>query len=241
VRTTTRTAGAASGQDLRTRARLIEAAGQVFAERGFRDATVREICRLASANVAAVSYHFGDKARLYSEVMRHLAGLSLAKYPPDMGVTADSSPQQKLHAFVRSFVLRILSDDRSAMFGQILARELVEPTQALSEFVQGVTVPMRDRLVAIVRGLLPPVAANDHDLVRRCATSVVGQIVFYKHCAPVIRLVFPGAERCDPESLEALASHITAFSLAGIRGVAGTSAPRAARGNAPRKAIGGRR
>jgi len=54
-----------------TRDKLIEAAGHVFAERGYRAATIREICRRAGANVAAVNYTFGDKMGLYTEVLRH--------------------------------------------------------------------------------------------------------------------------------------------------------------------------
>ena len=53
-----------------TRDKLIEAAGSVFAERGYRAATIREICRRAGANVAAVNYTFGDKMGLYTEVLR---------------------------------------------------------------------------------------------------------------------------------------------------------------------------
>src|SRR3954468_11321970 len=107
-----------SGDDLRTRRRLLDAAGEVFAELGFRDATVREICRRAGANIASVSYHFGDKTALYSEAMRNLAEAAVKKFPQDMGMSASSTPGEKLEAFVRSFVLRILSDDRAALFGR---------------------------------------------------------------------------------------------------------------------------
>ena len=63
-----------------TRRQLLEAAGEVFAEAGYRDATVREICRRAGANIAAINYHFGDKEKLYAEVLRYSHGKALEKY-----------------------------------------------------------------------------------------------------------------------------------------------------------------
>src|SRR5207247_5047290 len=56
--------------DPETRERLLRAAERLFADRGFKDVTVRDICRAARANVAAVNYHFGDKLGLYREVMQ---------------------------------------------------------------------------------------------------------------------------------------------------------------------------
>jgi AcrR family transcriptional regulator len=53
-----------------TQQRLLEAAGQVFAERGYEAATVREICQRADVNIAAVNYYFRDKERLYIEAVK---------------------------------------------------------------------------------------------------------------------------------------------------------------------------
>src|SRR5476649_1551139 len=90
-----------------TRRQLLEAAGGVFAEVGFRDATVREICRRAGANVAAINYHFGDKETLYLEVLRYAHGKALAKYPPMLDLPDDAPPKKKLRAFVHSMLQRI--------------------------------------------------------------------------------------------------------------------------------------
>src|SRR5687767_15714496 len=90
-----------------TRERLLEAAGQVFAEQGFRRATVRQICDRAKANVAAVNYHFGDKMGLYSAVIKHGLVVALEKYPPEMGLPPDATPAERLHVFVRSYLYRL--------------------------------------------------------------------------------------------------------------------------------------
>ena len=53
-----------------TRQRLLQAAGQLFAEKGYEGASVRDICKKAQANFAAVNYHFHDKERLYIEAVK---------------------------------------------------------------------------------------------------------------------------------------------------------------------------
>src|SRR5580658_9085542 len=89
-----------------TRQRLLDAAGRAFAEFGFRDATVRDICKRASANVAAVNYHFGDKERLYAAAIDYWVRQSYEKFPPLMGVAPQDPPLQRLRAFVVSLLLR---------------------------------------------------------------------------------------------------------------------------------------
>ena len=52
-----------------TRALLLEIAGQVFAQRGYADATSKEICERAGTPMASVNYHFGSREALYEEVL----------------------------------------------------------------------------------------------------------------------------------------------------------------------------
>ena len=50
------------------REKILDAAGRVFAERGYKSATIRQICQAAEVNVAAVNYYFGDNKSLKNDV-----------------------------------------------------------------------------------------------------------------------------------------------------------------------------
>jgi TetR/AcrR family transcriptional regulator, regulator of cefoperazone and chloramphenicol sensitivity len=198
-----------------TRRHLLEAAGAVFAEAGFRDATVREICRRAGANVAAINYHFGDKETLYVEVLRYAHGKALEKYPPLLGIPPDAAPERKLHAFVHSLLLRIFDKGPTAWHGKLMSREMIEPTGALDSLVEERIRPMASRLWQIVADILDR-PLND-ERVRLCSFSIVSQCVFYHHCRPVVSRMFPKEEPLDATGIERLADHITKFSLAAMK------------------------
>jgi len=69
--------GASPNPDCRER--ILEAAGEIFADCGFRGATVRRICERAKVNVAAINYYFGGKEKLYTEVLRHWHDFAIKK------------------------------------------------------------------------------------------------------------------------------------------------------------------
>ena len=175
---------------------------------------MRQICERAGANIAAVNYHFGDKERLYRAVMRQAYANALAKFPLDGGAPPNPSAEERLHAFVRSFLWRILSEGPHAHHGKLMAREMVEPSAALDEIVREDLTPMAAALISIVHDLLGTRATKED--VRRCAMSVVGQVVFYNHCRPAIRRLFPDS-KFEEADIERIAGHITRFSLSAIK------------------------
>jgi AcrR family transcriptional regulator len=204
-----------------TRGRLLQAAGEVFAEQGFREATIREICRRAgNVNVAAVNYHFGNKERLYAEVLRFAHGCAMTKYPAGMGLEPHATPEQRLHAFVRSFLFRIFDEGRPAWHGRLVAKEIADPTAALDQMVTEGIRPNFEMLKTIVADLLGHAGGgSDPDRVRNCAFSIVGQCLFYFHGGPIIARLHPG-QQFRAEDIEALARHITGFSLAAVENLA---------------------
>ena len=202
------------------RLRLIEAAGPVFARRGFADATVREIIAAAGANIAAVNYHFGGKIGLYRAVLEHYSMAAMAAHPVPRPSTDTAPPDKLLHGFVAAFLERLFHDGKPAWMSQIIAREMVEPTDAFQHLAETHMRPQLDILRAIVARLmgLPPTDPRVH----RCAASVIAQCVTYKQCGAAHRILSPG-QTYDAAGRAELAAHIAAFSLAGI--VAQTPAP----------------
>ena len=202
---------------IETRLRLLQAAGEVFAEQGFRKATIRDICSRAGANIAAVNYHFGDKEKLYAAVLQHWLGEALKKYPPDGNLPPDAPPREKLAAFVRSWLFRMLGEGTPAWHGKLMAREMSEPTGAFELLMNESVRPMSQRLTGIVKELLGP--GVDERTLRDCSLSVAGQCCFYRHAHEMIRRLFPD-HKGTPENIEHLAQHVTNFSLAAIEAYA---------------------
>lgn len=197
-----------------TEARLLEAAGEIFAELGYRAATVRQICEKAGANVAAVNYHFGDKEGLYLAVLRSVPDAHAEKYPSSRGLDANATAEARLRAYLDSLLHRVFDPGRPGWHAKIIAREMVEPTRALDSLLEEIARPLHRELAGIVRQLLGP-AANDDD-VRFSALSIMGQCVYYHHARAVLERLYP-AHKNGAEDIVRLVDHITEFSLAGLR------------------------
>jgi AcrR family transcriptional regulator len=200
-----------------TRQRLLKAAGEVFAKRGFRNATIRRICHRARANLAAVNYHFGDKKRLYAAVMEYAHTRAREKYPLIRSETEAEPAAERLRAFIHYFLFSLLDEGVPAWFGKLMAQEMIAPTSALDNLVEKFIRPMSQNLETIVRELLG--AAATEVQVRHCQLSIVGQCLHYRNSKPVIQRLFP-LQTYNPEDIRAVAEHITRFSLGALKELA---------------------
>ncbi|MBI3607770.1 MAG: CerR family C-terminal domain-containing protein [Nitrospirae bacterium] len=196
------------------RRRLLEAAGEAFAERGFRGTTVREICERAGTNIATVNYYFGGKEKLYRSVLQYSLNATMTKYPPELGLTERATARERLQAFVLSLILRLLDEGRPSWHGRLMAREMAEPTSALNGLVDDVIRPLWGQLESIVGELLGRRAEPKE--IRLCAQSIIGQCVHYGRAKAVIVRLYP-EQRFDSDGLKGLADHIMKFSLGALR------------------------
>ncbi|MCE9607347.1 MAG: CerR family C-terminal domain-containing protein [Planctomycetia bacterium] len=195
-----------------TKVRVLEAAGRIFAERGFRNATVRDICQAAHVNLAAVNYHFGDKERLYIESVKLAHRMRMQQVPmPDW---PEGTPAAvKLHGFVYAFLCRVLADDGQGWESQLMMRELAQPTAACEELVREYIRPHFALLQRIIDDLVAP--TTDEAERHRIGFSIVGQCLHYRIAEPIVRLLISPEEYKQNDPLR-LADHISRWTLAAL-------------------------
>ena len=196
--------------------KLLKAATKVFAEKGYQHTTVAEICKRAGSNIAAVNYHFGSKDELYETVWKRAFEEAMNIYPPDGGLPADASAEQKLHAIIHSHLHRILDDGKLGRSGQILLREMAENTEALQHIHRDVLAPLRERTREIIKELLGPSATEQN--LKFCQLSVVHQFLAIGFKKGKLPPIFKN-EKITLDFIDQMADHMTFFSLAGISAV----------------------
>jgi AcrR family transcriptional regulator len=204
-----------------TRRRILAAAGALFAERGFRGATMREIAQRARVNLAAAHYHFGSKQALYLEVVRgefEKLEKKLAARGASPAASLDGLSRSQLEEVLRRRVETMLETvlDAASVHGAIMQREMTDPSDALPVIVKQFIDPMRRGMDRLVARLAPELSTDE---VEHCTRSLVGQTFFYLTHRPALLLLMD--RKRYPHGIERAASeHITAFSLGGLDGLA---------------------
>ncbi len=193
-----------------TRRRLLRAACDVFAQKGYRKAKVADICRLAGANVASVNYYFGGKDSLYKEAYLHGLKRVGERFLP---VSAYGSSQVQLREYIQTLIQNFAADGDLGRISRLYLMEMVNPTGLIQDAWHDTVEPIRRKLQSIIRDLLGP---NTPEIdVRLCELSIINQC---RMLVTVNRndLEYMLGAPLDPALVSRLADHIADFSLAGI-------------------------
>jgi TetR/AcrR family transcriptional regulator, regulator of cefoperazone and chloramphenicol sensitivity len=197
--------------DRETRDRLVAAAARLFAAHGYKKVTVREICRAARANVAAVNYHFGGKLGLYRTVLQQAIDAMVRMNEAVRVAGEGRPPEEKLRRFIVILLNQILTPEH-AMLHHLVQREVQDPTSVLDALVdQGI----RPRLEYLARVVAEMIGSDPRDdRVLRCVGSINAQAILYMPNPIATRLGF--SFKGTSKDIEAAAAHIAAFSIAGV-------------------------
>ena len=206
-----------------TPARLLEAAVELFAARGFHGTSVRDIAERAGANVAAGHYHYGSKEGLYLEVLRE----QFAQVRAELERRGATRPAPALRRAARGELVKLLEARITTMLELMLGpppsahallmlREMCDPTDAMpmivAEFIEPQTREMEQLVVRLVPGA-------GHETVMQIVFSIIGQVLFYRFTMPML-LMMRRESRYPRGFARRTARHITRFSLHAIDGIA---------------------
>jgi TetR/AcrR family transcriptional regulator, regulator of cefoperazone and chloramphenicol sensitivity len=196
---------------------LLEAAGPVFAEKGFAGATGKEICARAGVNAAAVNYYFGGIEGLHAAVLQEAHDRLLSYQAVSEAVAGQTDPEAKLRALLELIVRTLTGPASSSWMLRVLSREFLSPSPAM-DALRRRELPRKAQIIrGIVSGLMG--LPEDHPAVARGCVSVMAPcLMLLVADRRALKLAFPqlglGAEDAD-----AIAAHMVRYAVAGLTAV----------------------
>lgn len=201
------------GQSQNTKQRLLDAARGLFAERGYHNATVRDIAARARTNLASINYYFRSKDDLYREVMRSSFQEPRNDAGEPAGIAEEASPEERLRAFVRRLIPLSEEEAGDEQHKRLLAWEMLSPTGAIEAVEEWEIKPHLDAAREIVRPFIPG-EATPADLTAT-ALWLIGQCLVFRRLAAAAGNGFRPIA-LTPESSGELAEMVAALALRGL-------------------------
>lgn len=199
-----------------TKSQILEAAGAVFAEKGFDRTTGKEIAERAGTNSAAVNYYYGGIDGLYAEVLV-AAHHRLVTYDALRALAeAPGDPADKLRMIIRMVVTTVTGPASWPL--RVLSREVLSPSPAFAVLREREILPKKRIVTGIIGDILG--LPHDHDAVARCALSIVSPfVVMLVGDRAVLGQIFPGLAS-GPPAIEEIIAHYQRFAFGGLAAVA---------------------
>jgi TetR/AcrR family transcriptional regulator, regulator of cefoperazone and chloramphenicol sensitivity len=197
-----------------TRQNLLEAAGHVFAEKGFERSTAKEISQRAHTNTAAVNYYFGGIEGLYEAVLEEARTQIFSVQTIGKAIEGKNNPKERLEAVFGAVVQTLLGPLSSSWVLRVLARDMVTPSPASDAAKDKLILP-RALILRRFVGEYVNLPEDDPAVARACVSLM----------APFCMLVLADRRRMKralpslglaPEDAPDFARHLVKFALAGL-------------------------
>ncbi|WP_346913047.1 CerR family C-terminal domain-containing protein [uncultured Roseibium sp.] len=199
-----------------TRARIMDAAERVFAELGYDGSSVRKIATLASVPVALINYHFGSKEGLYRALFekrvptiydQRVTGLQLARSEPDL--------DRRIELVVKALIypmFNLRGSEKSSYFGQIMARELSDPSAETRGIFRDMFDPVAQMMIEAIAECFPHWTKAE---VHWAYHTMLGAMMLVMMDNGRIARLSDGA--CSSQDYEDAARHMVAILTAGMK------------------------
>ncbi len=190
-----------SAEKVSTHDQLLETAGRLFAEHGFRGTSIQMIASATGQNIAAVNYHFGSKQNLLIETLKFILGKIMTPIPGQQ-ICRRASPLKELKNYIEDRCKFLLCEPDTLWYGKLVVRAGFEMSLNIKdiEFYKP-DFDYLEQLATRIKPGLPPQKA------KYWAYSIVGQIFFYVYGRDMILLANQQSVFTS-KTIQAIAAHI---------------------------------
>jgi len=203
---------------VKTKARILDAAEALFAQRGPDGTSLRAITTAAHVNLAAVNYHFQSKDALFLAVyVRRLRPLNEARlHRLDVLEQVAKNKPLPIEKILEALIVPLLQmakdpDPGNQHFLRLLGRMLIEPGEIMQQLIDTEFKPVIERFSHAAAKALPQLKKDE--LAARMH-FVIGAML---HCAyHQYQVEFGGKKMCREVDLDRNAERLIAFAAAGL-------------------------
>lgn len=199
------------------RARLLEAAGQVFAEQGFEAATGKEIAERAGVSAAGVNYHFGSLEGLYAAVLETARDRLVASEAFAEIIGRPVPPRRKLRLLI-GVVVAAIKAGKSGWALRLIGREVTAPSPVGLKLMVS-TVGPRARLLRTLVGEIVGLPEDDPKVALACISMVAPLQLLLIADRQIVGGMHPSLDLSAMDE-EALVEHFFGFAAAGLARIA---------------------
>jgi TetR/AcrR family transcriptional regulator len=201
------------GQPEESRAAILQAAAQEFAEHGIAGARTDVIAREARVNKALLYYYFRDKETLYGAVLDDaFSGLKSTVF---RALDSNLPPREKILAYVGAYFDFVASHQ---LYPRLMQREMMRAREGhsrhIDKLIKNYIQPIFVRLGEVLREGIKAGDFRDVDPVH-FVPSMVAMIVFYFSSAPMMQKIV-GFNPLAPERIAARRAALLDFISAGL-------------------------
>ena len=206
-----------------TRERLINCGAKIFAEKGYTNATTREICIAACTNITSIHYYFKDKAGLYRAIF-----IEPFKNSPSVDISLDKMLNTSIHNafyyFYQQTITPFASDNPSDLphaddkkILNSLVHELMKQEQSLStglvdDLVIGPAKHVHEPLIKFLCHHLGVSQVTDE--IHRLAFAIGGMTFSLLQSKRVVEIYAPNLLKNDIRAHEIMFAKLADFATA---------------------------
>lgn len=199
-----------------TKENILRAAIKIFARKGYKSATIREIgSEAGAANLSAIAYHFKGKENLYKAVLEFMFEDANKFIPIHKSNDTEPTPEEKLKHFIFKYmqIIYVLDTELDSDMASIFSKEVTHPSPFLNEMVQKYIVPGGRELQNILFDIIG--SKTPFDMIRKCEDSIMGQVYYQLFAWPLISGSYPD-EPPAHKQIKEKAHHIYLFTMGGV-------------------------